>query len=497
MHGRAEPRSDLYALGALLLATFRGRVPNVGWSPGEVVRHKEQPLDTDGVPEPLRTLVADLTHPDPARRPPSAAAVVAEIERLQAPKAAAPTPRRRLWPVLVPLLLIAVLAGLWLSGLPQRWLAPLPVASPYVLTADRPAAGSATLAGNAPDAAARAAVAAAFAEAAGTAPAPDALSLAAGAPVEDWGAAAAALLAIAGGLEDWRLELSDAEAPLTGVAPDAAARDDAARRFASTASAGGFRPDARIAAGPLDLTVAEVQALLAPFADCGPLEPVAPQGGSFPLGATVTVTGTVGDRGRVDAIRDALALAIGDRRLQLDVSVLNPELCTVLALVPAAPSGAISVALGFGNRDEPNLSGIYAVGDNPVIDVLVPADLAEGHLWVVVADVTGNLYNLLPNINRPETALAALGTSDGRIRRIRVAHALAEQAADPRKLAFTVDDTFGKSVVIVFLSDRPLFPDLRPTTESVASFAEALQRTLESGRARILSISTQFIDSRG
>ena len=33
MHGRAEPRSDLYALGASLLATFRGRVPDVGGRP--------------------------------------------------------------------------------------------------------------------------------------------------------------------------------------------------------------------------------------------------------------------------------------------------------------------------------------------------------------------------------------------------------------------------------------------------------------------------------
>ena len=37
MHGRAEPRSDLYALGASLLATFRGRVPDVGGSPGAVI----------------------------------------------------------------------------------------------------------------------------------------------------------------------------------------------------------------------------------------------------------------------------------------------------------------------------------------------------------------------------------------------------------------------------------------------------------------------------
>ena len=60
--------------------------PDVGASPGEVVRRKQQPLDTAGVPEPLKTLIEDLTQPDPARRPPDAAAALATIDRLkQAP----------------------------------------------------------------------------------------------------------------------------------------------------------------------------------------------------------------------------------------------------------------------------------------------------------------------------------------------------------------------------------------------------------------------------
>jgi hypothetical protein len=152
------------------------------------------------------------------------------------------------------------------------------------------------------------------------------------------------------------------------------------------------------------------------------------------------------------------------------------------------------VALGFGDRDEPNLSGVYAVGDNPVIDVLVPGGLT-GYLWVAVADVTGNLYNVLPNINRPEHALSALGA--GGVRRVRVAYGLGEAAAEPGRLAFKVDPTFGKSVVVVLVTDRPLFGELRPTTESVASFAEALEAVLAGGSVKILSIATQFIDSRG
>ncbi|MGH3616091.1 MAG: hypothetical protein ACRDRK_26565 [Pseudonocardia sp.] len=169
----------------------------------------------------------------------------------------------------------------------------------------------------------------------------------------------------------------------------------------------------------------------------------------------------------------------------------------MLGLLPALPPGLASVALGFGQREGPNLSGIYAVGDNPVIDVLLPADEADGSLWVALADVTGDLYNLLPNINRPDSALADAATVADGMRRVRVAFSRAEAAEDPKRLWFTIDDTFGKSVVIVFLTDRPLFAELRPTTESVEGFAEDLAQVLQAGQVDIRSIATQFIDSRG
>ena len=65
------------------------------------------------------------------------------------------------------------------------------------------------------------------------------------------------------------------------------------------------------------------------------------------------------------------------------------------------------------------------------------------------------------------------------------------------EMAFTVDERFGKSAVIAFYSDLPLFDELRPSEESAASFVEELQRTLAAGKVKILSISTQFVDSRG
>jgi hypothetical protein len=122
--------------------------------------------------------------------------------------------------------------------------------------------------------------------------------------------------------------------------------------------------------------------------------------------------------------------------------------------------------------------------------------VTEGHVWVAIADVTGNNFNVLPHIGAPEDAIARLGTVANGVRDIRVAYSVAERLGDPSRIAFTVDDTFGKSLVMVLHSDRPLFDTLRPIEESVESFAEDLTAALESGQVEVLSIATRLIDSR-
>ena len=51
--------------------------------------------------------------------------------------------------------------------------------------------------------------------------------------------------------------------------------------------------------------------------------------------------------------------------------------------------------------------------------------------------------------------------------------------------------------MIVFRTDRPLFDPLRPTTETVASFVQDLGPVLQAGQVRILSLTTQVIESGG
>ena len=128
----------------------------------------------------------------------------------------------------------------------------------------------------------------------------------------------------------------------------------------------------------------------------------------------------------------------------------------------------------------------------------MPAEPSDGYLWVAVADV--DRQPLQPAAEHRPAGVRRRRARRGRGRR---SAASAWPTASPRrrptraKPAFTVDENFGKSLLIVIRTDRPLFDTLRPTTETIASFSEDLGRVLQAGQVRILSIATQVIDSRG
>ena len=148
------------------------------------------------------------------------------------------------------------------------------------------------------------------------------------------------------------------------------------------------------------------------------------------------------------------------------------------------------MVFGFGDKDELNTSGRYFVGENPVIDVVIPADVTTGFLFVSALDVSGNIFHLLPNLISKENDIAKLRAGAAGPVTVRVAYPL-KDAQDGTKLAFTVDDTaLGKTKIIVIKSESQIFEGLRPTTESADGYAQALrERTgaVETLDSRILT----------
>jgi serine/threonine-protein kinase len=135
------------------------------------------------------------------------------------------------------------------------------------------------------------------------------------------------------------------------------------------------------------------------------------------------------------------------------------------------------------------------VGENPVIDLVIPADVTDGFISVSIIDVSGNVYHLLPNMNRPENDVAVLRAGATGPFKLRIAYPLADNK-DPAKIAFLIDPTtLGKSKVIVLHSDKPLFAELRPTTESVGGYAAALKTAADAGTLQIRSLDSRILTS--
>ncbi|GAA6199778.1 protein kinase [Aquicoccus sp. SU-CL01552] len=519
LSGKTDARSDVYSLGALLLANFRGAAPKLGKSPMEVLQRKGERLDTEGVPEPLKTLIDRMCDPDPERRMQSAAEVLAFLDApepggaaagdtaddeatviapaVQAPRPqgvpeskAAPAPepgksRGGLIAAVLALILVGGGAGGYVAGLFDGLLGPAyPVAEPYVLVAQK-TGGTVEMVGNAPSEEVRDALSEIASGAAE-------LTLASGAIAESWGADVLATLQPLDALEEWRLSVKGNRGKLSGTTTDRAVQERLAEQFDGQLP-GALEGTVEIAFREMFLPAEALRPILAAQADCGALTLADPPATGYGPETPVTVTGRVAGTATRVTLFDALRARAGDRKLVLDVEVLNPTLCLIESHLPRAPANGIGVGFHVGETGAPNPSGRFFVGENPVIDVTLPEDVTDGFLTVSILDVSGNVFHLLPNINRPDNAVAALRDgADGPVA-VRVAFSLAE-AAESGGLAFKVDDsTLGKSKVVVLHSSAPLFDGLRPTSESAVGYAEALQAHAQGNDGAILSLDSRIL----
>ncbi|KAE9629207.1 serine/threonine-protein kinase [Parasedimentitalea maritima] len=518
MSGNTDARADIYSLGALLLANFRGAAPNLGSNPMEVVENKQKPLDTSGVPQPLKGLIDRMCAPDADQRLASASAVLAYLDEPQseapkdkeapveetpdeatviafptekpAIKPSAPAPQQPSRGPKIAVGLAAVLivsaAGGYFAGLFDDFLpSPYPSADPYTLIVEKLPENAAQAVGYMPSENTR--------EALSKLADSEEVSLASGEIADSWGQDVIASLQPLEELEEWRFVVSNNKARLTGTTNDA---DLLARLNAVFGSGlpGSLEGKADISFVLPILPVADVRNILQAKSDCGLLQ--APLSGSvegYGPNDSITITGQVAETATRVNLFDALRSVAGERKVVLDLEVLNPTLCLIEQHLPKAPSGAATVAFTVGDRNEPNPSGRFFVGENPVIDVVLPPEMTAGFLTVSILDVSGNVFHLLPNISRPDSSIETLRNGrDGEVR-VRVAFGL-DASSTGGGIAFRVDDSsLGKSKILVLHSSLPLFDGMRPTSESAVGFAEALQTSFETDAGRILSLDSKLL----
>ena len=521
LSGQTDERADIYSLGALLLATFRGKAPNVGNNPMEVVERKGQPLDTSDVPEPLKKLLDKMTVPDRTKRLSSAQAlldalrdpklledveedesertIIVPLPSKAASKPVAPPAAQKITPpakksggkailsVLGGVGVLAVAAGMYFTGTIDGLIGPsYPLADPFTLVAERSEDGAVSVMGNVPSPELQSTLVEMIAAQGGVAD----LTLASGNIPEGWGTGVMALIDQVDEMPEWKLSVRGGNMSVSGMSENRAQAVDIRDAVASTELPAGIVATTNIATGPRIVTKAMLQPSLVQFGDCGELVLEEPPLTGYPIGSQVIVNGRVSSIKTRVALSDTLVEQIGDRDLVLDVEVLNRTLCLVDSALPDAPKGGFDVVFGFGDKEELNTSGRYFVGENPVIDVVIPAGVTDGFLFVSALDVSGNIFHLLPNLINKENDITKLRAGATGPVTVRVAFPLKE-AQDGTKLAFTVDDTaLGKTKIIVIKSDSQIFEGLRPTTESAGGYAQALRgRTgaVETLDSRILT----------
>lgn len=534
LSGKTDPRSDIYSLGAVLLAAFRGKKPNPGRNPMEVVENKRKPLDVEGVPEPLRRVIAKMTHPDPAQRFGSArelleafrnpdsltrapaapdagplddATVIAPaMVRAAPPPAAEPLgipspkpapaaaePAKKGGGALIPVLGVVVVAGLgagaYFGGIVHGFMGPkYPLAEPFTLVIEKSFGAEPTARGNVPSPEVQELLGTRMTGMGGSAD----LTLATGDIGEDWGTAMVRIVEAAAPLEEFRIALQDNAVQLTGLAPDRAALVQVQSAFASGFPAP-FDGSADLRLGPRFVTAEQLEPILEANADCGRLRLQGAPPVGYGLEDRIIVSGRFAtDQGR-ETLQAAIADVAGDRPVRIEGETLNPSLCEIDAILPRVGPGGFDVRFGWGDREGTNPSGRYKVGENPVIDVLLPKGAKDGYVWVSVVDVKGVVYHLLPNIARNSNYLAVLRGEAGEDGYLRVAYGLAE-AGGTGRLAFNVDGSvLGKSKILVLTTDRLLFDELRPTTESVASYAEAIVAARDAGGLKVQSLDSALL----
>ena len=514
LSGNTDNRSDIYSLGALLLATYRGAKPDIGNNPMEVLKRKGEPLPTEGVPEPLKSVIDKMTRPLAAERYQNADELLAALggdtsERTViaprqpatgpastqkpkvAPKVQVRKPERSrsgLWVALGVLLILGGGAGAYFSGYLDPYIGErLPVADPYSLIAERTEAGVVRAVGYMPSPEAAESLTRAIAAMGGTAE----LTVASGDIAPTWADDVLAVVAALNEIEIWRLAVNGNEARVTGVTLSRGTRAAVNAAFASGLP-GGLIGSADILQGPLIVSTAMLEPLLLEYEDCGPLSLLDPPALGYGTDATITIGGRLATTETRVLMTDAVQAVVGDRDVVLEVEMLNPTLCLIEANLPEAGPGGASVVYGFADRSDPNPSARYFVGENPVIDVVLPAAMTDGYVSVSLLDVSGNVYHLLPNVNRQANDLAALRAGAAGPFSLRVVYP--KTSTDGAELSFIVDESsLGKTKVIIIHSTTPLFAEFRPTTESAGGYAQALRNLAEAGTVDILSLDSSVL----
>lgn len=500
LNGDVDARSDLYSLGVTLLNAYRGQSSQIGSSLMEIVQAKAQRVDTRDVPGKLGELIARLCEPRPEDRFQSANEMVAWLGggATMAPAPSAPPEPTMIIPSkantgfqslpdeptrssgvgkFVLLLLIIALGGAgWYFGAGPGKSLLFPPAyqaqSPYSIALQHEAGTpEITISGyvHGPEASAEMLnqLQLGFSE---FSLAPT-LENASGAPNEQWEHSIVSLAKAAKPLTGWAIEISDLTVALTGEAADETIAAAVKSSFESAALQANMQARIALTVPVPPVPLAELNTLLTTYQTCGPMRVTGGDGTLLGPDDPITVSGIIARETDVEVFDLVLEEAAPGHEVAYNLAVLNAPVCAVEALLPAPQENGVEILYSYGQKQAEVGNQPFHEGDNPVIDVLLPPT-ASGFLYAFYIDAEGQVFHLLPHQSRQTHTVPPLGEMVDGKNKVRLIYPVSE--ASTAKLGFRVTGPFGTNMVIVVLSQRPLFDGLRPRAESSAALMEAL-----------------------
>lgn len=236
---------------------------------------------------------------------------------------------------------------------------------------------------------------------------------------------------------------------------------------------------AAVAARPAALDAAhraELEALLA-AAPCSRIELTAASDG-------IRLEGFVPDAEVHDELLAAAAAIVAPLSIDSRIQLQPWPFCDYLGLA-AAGAGPGTAELRL---DQPD--GIYHLDDYLAVEIVTALD-QPGYLYVDFVSTDGRVFHLLPNALAVDNRVAPT-TRDSV--RLGVADA-AEAARSPERRHYRVGEPIGTGMLLVHLTERPLFSEPREEVEPTAVYRPALETALAT-RAGGFGRTVRFLEIR-
>lgn len=513
-----DERSDLYSLGATLIAAARGKVPSLGGSLVDVLRIKSTPIDTSGLPQPLQSLLSALTAVSQDDRPASAGAALAILNGHKTPgtsnqgssanvtslsvdemlsglsnkdkpkEAPKPTPssekhqQKKRGGTIVKLASgIALLAAIVFFVAPIRdavFGPPLPTKSPYTMTMEKSVENVVRIEGHAPSEEAAQTLTEALERHLDADNAQITPALGAPGKEGEWGNVTEILAQALARLQQGRVVIENQKGTLKGTAINPEEKEDIGHTLQEAGARYRFELESELDVLPQPVERQKLVTASKTIADCGPLKIEDAPNGKFPPRAEINVSGTVGSEDTLQILRTLLEGLLDEQKLVLNgIKIINPSVCRVRSMLPPNDNNDnVVINYSSGNTDVVLTDNYFDPDDTPIADITIPSD-HRGYLHAFVVDNEFNTIHLRPGPKREKHKLSEIGEVENGIRTIRLLFPKIE-GWDWSTPYFAFTEPYGEMRIYAIVTNEPLFPILRGNQEDTRDFVPDLAESL-------------------